>query len=109
MQKNMYLARNIYRESGLDNIWNPYFWYMYGICMVYTIHMGSSSICMVYAWYMYGISLDIPYICFIVDIPCISKDMHGISQSIYMTYLCISMVYVFKDIHGISLDILGYP
>ncbi len=34
---------------------------------------------MVYVWYMYGISLDIPYICIIVDIPCISKDIHGIS------------------------------
>ncbi len=68
-------------------IWNPDFWYMYGICMVYTIHMEKvytihmemSSICMVYVWYMYGISKDIPYICIQMDIPCISKDIHGIS------------------------------
>ena len=58
---------------------------MPGICLVYTINMVSSSICMVYVWYMPGIYLDIHGIY-------TTKDIHGIST---------------KCIHGISMDIHG--
>ena len=93
----------------LHNIWNPNFWYMPGICLVYTIHMVSSSICMVYVWYIHGIYLDIPYISKAVDIPCIYHVYPSIymvyTQSIYMVYTWIYMVYHLTYIHGISLDI----
>ena len=90
-------------------IWNPDFWYMPGIYHVYTIHMVSSSICMVYVWYIHGIYLDIPYISKAVDIPCIYHVYPSIymvyTQSIYMVYTWMYMVYHLTYIHGISLDI----
>ncbi len=35
-------------------IWNPYFWYMPGIHMVYTMYIESSYIYRVYMWYIHG-------------------------------------------------------
>ncbi len=101
---------------------------MYGIYHTYGVLIHKYGICMVY-----GISLDIPCrqttslneflsrgrhsasgkmdipcISFIVDIACISKDIHGIStkyiHDISRDIHGISFMYI----HGISLDILGY-
>ncbi len=95
--------------SGLC-IWNPDFWYMYGISMVYLWYIPSIWRSLPYVWYIYGICMVYPWIYHTYVFQWIFHvypRMYMVyPDSIYMTYLCLSMVYVFMDIHGISLDIL---
>jgi hypothetical protein len=78
--------------GGSCLIWNPIF----GICLVYTIHIVSSSICMVYVWYIHGISLDIP---------CISSSISMVYPWIYMVYHWMYIHGIYVVHRGISMDI----
>ena len=87
-------------------VWNPDFWYMPGIYLVYTIHMEMSSIWMVYTWYIQGYTMYIHGNGYTMYIQGYTWYIHYVYAR-YMPGICLT--YHLTDIHGISLDILGYP
>jgi hypothetical protein len=92
-------------------IWNPYFRYMPGICLVYTIYVDVLHI--------HGIYKVYPWVCHVYPSDWIYMVYpwiyHVYPPGIYMVYPLIYMVYhlmythgIFVVYHGISMDIPSF-